>query len=359
MDKRRRTAASCTTKKVLHLDQGVTSQKLYEGIMAARIPTVDTSVVPEAEPMLDSAWEMTDGPTMAFERLAASMSRIIAGCKKRCTVERLKGAKQACVDLISFATRSSSGEIPVDRLSDACHIFLQHRERPSEHGGCAAADAASTDDSDRDFMPGFSARGRDDGPAVDPVDPASDDFMFNAGAILFTQFYRERTREIRLAFVCGYRDVLARAIAWATGNRSASNTVRTEALVGMLAWLVSRAPRSESSHSPARQHVSPHRLAACGRGVRGGTSTEAGAATSSPSSAGSVGLSGDVTTGVGVDDWSIGCKRREHFDDLNSEMVALSVEPSDERELIRSAKRHRVFGSGGGGGGGSSSSSAV
>ena len=106
---------------------------------------------------------------------------------------------QACVDLISFATRRfPGGLIPLDRLSDACHIFLRHRERPS---GSAESDHATED---TDFAPGFSSRGRDDAPAAaDPTDTTYDEYMFNAGAILFTQFYRERNREIRLAFVCG------------------------------------------------------------------------------------------------------------------------------------------------------------
>ena len=60
-------------------------------------------------------------------------------------------------------------------------------------GGAAAPDV------ERDFAPGFTARGREE-----PQSGAADDeFLFNAGAILFTQFYRERNREIRLAFVCG------------------------------------------------------------------------------------------------------------------------------------------------------------
>eukprot|EP00038_Savillea_parva_P026623 m.55338 g.55338 ORF g.55338 m.55338 type:complete len:391 (+) comp7596_c0_seq1:230-1402(+) len=385
---------------------------------APRIPSVDTSIVPESEPMADEPWEMTDKPGEAFDRLATSLTRILAGCKKRCTAERVKGSKQACVDLISFATRRfPGGLIPLDRLSDACHIFLRHRERPS---GSAESDHATED---TDFAPGFSSRGRDDAPAAaDPTDTTYDEYMFNAGAILFTQFYRERNREIRLAFVCGYRDALARAIAWSTANRSRDNTVRADSFVGMLAWLVSRAPRGNDGRpvaasrpigSPFRTSRSPRVSSSRGMGASsasasgggsGSPGVRASAASSAPvslswsdsygggssavptslwggSGLGSSGLASSVSLdgsclgsgGVGAaacaaaayavpaaagghcDDagYSSGCKRRDpgFEDDLDTEMVGLSVEPGspmDRADAARMAKRGRFGCSGDG-----------
>jgi hypothetical protein len=112
-------------------------------------------------------------------------------------------ASQACIDLISFASRKfPDGVVPLERLSDACHIFLRHREHPGDrHADMSDAGAAAAAvGGERDFAPGFTARGREE---PQPGAAADDEYLFNAGAILFTQFYRERNREIRLAFVCG------------------------------------------------------------------------------------------------------------------------------------------------------------
>ena len=110
---------------------------------------------------------------------------------------------QACIDLISFASRKfPDGVVPLERLSDACHIFLRHREHPGDrHADMSDAGAAAAAvGGERDFAPGFTARGREE---PQPGAAADDEYLFNAGAILFTQFYRERNREIRLAFVSG------------------------------------------------------------------------------------------------------------------------------------------------------------
>lgn len=54
----------------------------------------------------------------------------------------------------------------------------------------------------------------DEGP-WDATDSAFRDELFRVGCFLFTQFYKERTKEVRLAYVCGYRDALAYAVSWA------------------------------------------------------------------------------------------------------------------------------------------------
>lgn len=175
-----------------------------------------------------------------------------------------------------------------------------------------------------------------------------------------------------------YRDVLARAIAWSTSNRSENNDVHTKALIGMLACLLSRAPRVDDGRAAASAPSSVLRIrsprgggrartAMAGAGAAGAPRPAAtfwgdggGAAAAAAASPGR-GMCAHVEHGGssgGVEGYSSGCKRREHLFDLDSEMADVGDAPDEmeairsaEREMLRASKRLRFGGNGYGGGG--------
>eukprot|EP00041_Stephanoeca_diplocostata_P016631 m.328526 g.328526 ORF g.328526 m.328526 type:complete len:430 (+) comp20430_c0_seq1:188-1477(+) len=173
---------------------------------------VDTSKVPLSEPMSGESWQISQRPMAAFKMLAGASSRILAGCQVRSTRAKRSGAKHAVKDLKSWISSSSEGGvIRCDVLEETCKKMLRDQEHP-KHAIKDDEDFTSTQippsESDTIDMT------EDEGP-WDATDSAFRDELFRVGCFLFTQFYKERTKEVRLAYVCGYRDALAYAVSWA------------------------------------------------------------------------------------------------------------------------------------------------
>lgn len=200
---------------------------------------VDTSEVPRrsiaaADPAADR-WQLSRNTATSFKLLAATSCRILTGCKRRCLKARTSGAKQAAADLAGWVSQTFGGrQVPTATLSDACNHLLTVQERPRGGAGAAAAGPATS-------IPPPEAEAEDEGP-WDAADSAFTDDLFRTGCFLFTQFYKERTKEIRLAYVCGYRDALGEVMGVASANCTPGlSSVPAGVLAGICTMIASRA----------------------------------------------------------------------------------------------------------------------
>lgn len=211
---------------------------------------VDTSEVPRrsisaADPAADR-WGLSRNTATSFKLLAATSCRILTGCKRRCLKARTSGAKQAAADLAGWVSQTYGGrQVPTATLSDACNHLLTVQERPRGGAGAAASTGPAT------TIPPPEAEAEDEGP-WDAADSAFTDDLFRTGCFLFTQFYKERTKEIRLAYVCGYRDALGEVMSVASANCTPGlSSVPAVVLAGICTMIASRATTAGAARVPA------------------------------------------------------------------------------------------------------------
>lgn len=187
----------------------------------------------------DEAWELSRTTTNSFKKLATISCNILKGCQRRCTAARRSGAKQATIDLSEWISRTHAGrQVILSTLSDICRQLLAEQESPTRatpNNGEAhpAMVQAGPVPEDRDGT-------QDEGP-WEAADTAYVDDLFKTGCFFFTQFYKERTREIRLAFVSGYRDALAEVSTVAAANRTSGlSSIHASVLTGISSMVASR-----------------------------------------------------------------------------------------------------------------------
>eukprot|EP00039_Didymoeca_costata_P018874 m.335343 g.335343 ORF g.335343 m.335343 type:complete len:298 (-) comp17573_c0_seq1:118-1011(-) len=178
----------------------------------------DSSTVP-VNPLGSSPWRISGSTASAFRALAEQSCHILKGCQERATKARARGSREALMDLASWAEDQAPGvHVPIETIGSQCFRLLRTQEGPQR--------GATRDNTDIPCVPVEDDGGSCDSireSALDSVESAFTDDMFKAGCFLFTKFYKERTKEIRLAFVCGYRDALEHVLRrLSTGSDTSS-----------------------------------------------------------------------------------------------------------------------------------------
>eukprot|EP00040_Diaphanoeca_grandis_P039938 m.260663 g.260663 ORF g.260663 m.260663 type:complete len:333 (+) comp40424_c0_seq1:291-1289(+) len=215
---------------------------------------VDTSEVPKGDN--SSKWEVSRNTNTAFKLLAATSCRILAGCKRRCIRSRASGYKQASTDTLSWISQTYNGrQVPCVKLQEMCIAMLKIQEKPTQRPNSAPLQQTSNGGLNME-IPHSRESDEDEGP-WDAADSAFSDDLFKTGCVLFTQFYRERTKEIRLAYVCGYRDALDDIMKWGSRNRTpGQNSISAATLTGICTLMRSRATTRENGGTPQRASAS-------------------------------------------------------------------------------------------------------
>lgn len=235
---------------------------------------VDTNEIPKMDEL---NWDVSRNTSAAFKLLAATSCRILAGCKRRSIRARTSGYKKATQDTRCWISQTFEGrQVPCVKLTEMCHQMLRLQEKPTQRpfnqnqqasssGNSTPNHSNSNDSSNLNTysnggssnsldlqIPVLHARERDDDEEEGPWDAADSMFgddLFKSGCVLFTQFYKERTKEIRLAYVCGYRDALDDIMKWASLNRTpGQNSVSAGTLAG-ICTSISTLRRSRSNMS--------------------------------------------------------------------------------------------------------------
>lgn len=174
-------------------------------IKMQRFP-VEPAQVPAA-PSDEDSWSISSSTSAAFRALADSACVILTKCKEKCRAQKLQGSCDALCELLVYMRERGQATkfITWDEVNQHCSLLLAREEHPP---GAVELPSAAAPAAEVAAAAPRGDRGWED------VDSMFTDPEFKSGCYLFTRFFKERTREIRLAYVCGFRNALLEALDW-------------------------------------------------------------------------------------------------------------------------------------------------
>lgn len=187
----------------------------------------DSSRIP-IRPSVDQSWSISPELTTGFKRVAEACSNILTKCKRECQKAKCEGSIHALESMLLFILQHPSANLPHSLLSQEIHHRLTIEERPGAldvppepHAFPSVIPPQSHSGDGGREAEGERRSGGERG--WEKVDAMYTDVDFRIGCYIFTQFYKQRTREIRLAYVCGFRDALSEILDWASTQALASS----------------------------------------------------------------------------------------------------------------------------------------
>eukprot|EP01147_Barroeca_monosierra_P008241 gene8241-829_t len=190
--------------------------------MSKRRFPVETAGVPATK---DAKWALTKNLHLSFHNLVESLAPLVEQCQKRCMITKQAGRIDA-FKVMAARIRS----LPLTVIVTFPLLSVMSRELLEMEEQAAYA----SDDEVYPHAPSipttaFRAHNKDreivrNNFGWDFVDETLQDQEFLKARLTLAEFNKMRAKEIRLAYVCGYRDALKQLLEWFRQEQSRDKT---------------------------------------------------------------------------------------------------------------------------------------